>query len=141
MPETLRFSLDLPVSPERVYRAWLDGYEHSRFTGSPAKIDARAGGEFTAFDGYITGKTLVMTPYNRIVQTWRTTDLPAGSPDMGIELRLEPTCLGSQLTLIHSGVPDGLSAGYLKDWEDRYFRPLLRYFEEQVGGGAVDMDG
>ena len=141
MPETIRFTIDLPVSPERVYRAWLDGYEHSRFTGSPAKIDARVGGEYTAFNGYISGKTLVMTPYDRIVQTWRTTDLKPGSPDMQIELALEPTCLGALLTLTHSGVPDGMSAEYLQGWEDHYFRPLVKYFEEQVGEGAVDIDG
>lgn len=141
MPETIRFTIDLPVSPERVYRAWLDGYEHSRFTGSPAKIDARVGGEYTAFNGYISGKTLVMTPYDRIVQTWRTTDLKPGSPDMQIELALEPTCLGALVTLTHSGVPDGMSAEYLQGWEDHYFRPLVKYFEEQVGEGAVDIDG
>jgi len=141
MPETIRFTIDLPVSPERVYRAWLDGYEHSRFTGSPAKIDARVGGEYTAFNGYVSGKTLMMTPYDRIVQTWRTTDVNQGIPDMQIELVLEPTCLGALLTLTHSGVPDGKSADYLKSWEERYFRPLVKYFEEQVGEGAVDIDG
>jgi activator of HSP90 ATPase len=141
MAETVQFSVDLPVSTERVYRAWLDGYEHGRFTGSPASVDGRVGGKYTAFDGTISGETLVMTPYNRIVQTWRTSDLAPGSPDMQIELKLEPTCLGAQLTLIHSGIPDGKSAEYLQNWEQRYFRPLLDYFEELVGSGVVDMDG
>ncbi len=141
MAEELKFSVDLPVSTERVYRAWLDGYEHSRFTGSPASVDARVGGAFSAFDGYITGKTLVMTPFTRIVQSWRTTDLPTDSPDMQIELKLEPTCLGAQVTLTHSGIPNGMSAEYLKGWEENYFRPLLSYFEEQVGVSIADMDG
>ncbi len=70
MAESLKITVDLPVSPERVFRAWFDSYEHSQFTGSPAKIDPRVGGKFTAWDGYIQGKTLVKTPYNHIVQNW-----------------------------------------------------------------------
>jgi activator of HSP90 ATPase len=141
MPESLKFTLDLPVSPERVYRAWFDSYEHSQFTGAPAQIDARAGGQFSALDGYIQGRTLVMTPFSHIVQAWRTVDFPPGSPDSQIDLKLEPTCLGAQMTLNQTGVPDGQSAALLKRWEEDYFRPLLDYFENILGDSAVDMDG
>jgi activator of HSP90 ATPase len=141
MAETIQFRLELPVSPERVYRAWLDSYEHSQFTGSPAKIQATAGGDYTAWDGYISGKTLVMTPFSHIVQTWRTTEFPEGSPDSQIDIKIEPTCLGAQLTLEHSGIPDGESREILEGWEKYYFRPLLAYFEEIVGDATVDMDG
>lgn len=141
MAETIKFSLELPVSPERVYRAWLDGYEHSRFTGSPAKIDASVGGEYTARDGFVSGKILVMTPFSHIVQTWRTREFAPGSPDTQVDIKLEPTCLGSQLILNQTGIPDGKSRGILEDWEKSYFRPLLAYFEEIVGDSVVDMDG
>lgn len=141
MAETIKFSLDLPVSPERVYRAWLDSYEHSRFTGSPAKIHAAAGGDYTIRDGYISGKTLVMTPFSHIVQTWRTSTFPPGSPDSQIDIRLEPTCLGAQLILNQTGIPDGKSREYLEDWEKNTFRPLLAYFESIVGDSVADMDG
>lgn len=141
MAESLEFKFDLPVSPERVYRAWFDTYEHGQFTGSPAQIDARVGGAFTAWDGYIQGKTLVMTPFTRIIQTWRTSEFPPGSPDSQIELKLEPTCLGAQVTLTQTGIPDGQARQYLEGWEDYYFRPLLRYFETILGEAPADMDG
>ena len=141
MPESLKFTLDLPVSPERVYRAWFDSYEHSQFTGKPAQIDARAGGAFSTLDGYIQGKTLVMTPFSHIVQTWRTADFPAGSQDAQVDFMLEPTCLGAALTLSQIGIPDGQSKKYLQIWEADFFRPLLRYFEAILGDSPVDMDG
>lgn len=141
MAESLEFKFDLPVSPERFYRAWFDSYEHSQFTGSPAQIESRAGGPFTAWDGYIQGKTLVMTPFSHIVQSWRTSDFPPGSPDSQIDLKLEPTCLGAQVTLFHTGIPDGQAKQYLEGWEEYYFRPLLEYFDAILGGAPVDIDG
>jgi uncharacterized protein YndB with AHSA1/START domain len=141
MPESLKFSVDLPVSPERVFRAWMDSYEHSRFTGSPAQIDAKKGGKYTAGDGYIEGETQLLSPFDRIVQTWRTKDFPAESPDSTVEIKLESTCLGSQFILNHTGIPDGQSKQYLENWETFYLRPLLAYFEEIVGDSPVDQDG
>ncbi len=141
MTESIQFSFDLPVSPERVYRAWFDPYEHSQFTGSPAEIDARVGGSFKTRDGYIQGETLVMTPYSHIVQSWRTRDFPAGSPDSRLDLELEPTCLGTQVHLAQDNIPDGQSGRYLEEWEGQYFRPMLNYFEVLVGDSAVDIEG
>jgi activator of HSP90 ATPase len=141
MPESLKISIELPVSPERVYRAWLDSHEHSQFTGSPARVEGKEGGEYTAWDGYIQGKTLVMTPFSHIVQTWRTTEFPEDAPDSEIDLRLEPTCNGMMLTLNHTGIPDGQSRQYMQGWEDFYFRPMLAYFEAIVGDSVADMDG
>lgn len=39
MAAGFRISVNLPVSPERLFTAWLDNKEHSAFTGSPAEID------------------------------------------------------------------------------------------------------
>ncbi len=54
--ETLILSIVLPVSREKLYHAWLDSDEHTKFTASSAVIDPRVGGEFYAWNGYITGK-------------------------------------------------------------------------------------
>lgn len=141
MAETINFSVDLPVSPERVYRAWLDSYEHSRFTGHPAQIDPHPGGQYSSLDGAVSGRILLATPFNHIVQSWRSVEFPPGSPDSHVDLKLEPTCLGAQLTLIQTGIPDGLSRPVLERWEKAYLRPLRDYFEAIVGDQTVDMDG
>ena len=56
--EKIRVSAEFPVSPAIIYNAWLSSKEHSLFTGGKAKISAEEGGKFSAWDGYITGKTI-----------------------------------------------------------------------------------
>ncbi len=128
MAESLKMSVDLPVKPEAVYKAWLSSEEHGAFTGSPAQIDPGVGQEFMAWDGYIQGKTLILEPFRRIVQSWRTTEFPEGSPDSHLEVLIEPAKGGSRLTLVHTEIPDGQSQMYREGWEDFYFQPMTEYF-------------
>ena len=128
MSETIKCFTILPSSSERLYHAWLDSQEHSAFTGSTAEIDPTPGGSFTAWDGYIEGRTLELEPYRRIVQAWRTTEFPAGSPDSRLEIQIDAVEGGTQITLIHSQIPDGQGTQYAQGWEDYYFKPMREYF-------------
>ncbi len=129
MQESIECSIVLPVSVEQLYRAWLDSAAHSSFTGSPADIDPRVGGRFTAWDGYIEGVTLEMEPYRRILQAWRTSEFPEGSPDSRLEILLEDAGQSqTRLALLHSEIPDGQGLSYLQGWEDYYFQPMQEYF-------------
>jgi uncharacterized protein YndB with AHSA1/START domain len=130
MAESLNLSTTFPVSPQRVYQAWLDSKEHGDFTGGKAQIDPHPGGNYTAWDGYISGKTLELEPHQRILQTWRTTEFPENSPDSLIELLLTPAQEGTQLTLIHTNIPDGQAVSYKQGWMDYYFKPMQEYFSE-----------
>lgn len=48
------------------------------FTHSQAKVNASRGGEFVLFDGNITGKFEELIPNEKIVQSWRYKQWPAG---------------------------------------------------------------
>jgi len=127
--ETIHCSTIVPgVTPERLYRAWLDSAEHGAFTGSEAQIDPQVGGSFTAWDGYIQGTTLELQPYRRILQAWRTSDFPQGSADSRLEVLLEEVEGGVQITLHHSDIPTGQGEEYRQGWEDYYFQPMQAYF-------------
>lgn len=139
MAESLNFSIQLPVYPERVYRALLDGGEMKKITGQAAHIESRAGGKFSLLDGQVEGEYKTLTPHDRIIQSWRDASFPAESEVSEVEMVLEPTCTGSELKLIHTGIPDGQSQQVLKRWEEAFFRPLLRYFDELVGEYEADM--
>jgi activator of HSP90 ATPase len=128
MENSLTMSVVLPATSEQVYTAWLSTEKHSAFTGSPAAVDARVGGTFTAWDGYIGGTTLALTPYRRIVQAWRTTEFPGDAPDSGLEILIEPVEDGTRLTLDHRNIPAGQADEYRQGWEDFYFGPLTAYF-------------
>jgi hypothetical protein len=46
----------IPATPMEVYEAYIDEEKQTEFTSSKATSDSKVGGEFTAWDGYITGK-------------------------------------------------------------------------------------
>jgi uncharacterized protein YndB with AHSA1/START domain len=92
--ESFELSVELPVTAKRLYKAWLNGKEHSAFTGARATVVPKVGGRHTAWDGYIEGVTLELEPHRRIVQSWRTSEFPEGSEDSRLELLLEETSGG-----------------------------------------------
>ncbi len=128
MPESIELSIALPASAKRIYDAWLDSAEHGAFTETECVIDPRVGGKFMAGDGYITGVTRVMEPYERIVQSWRTTDFLPDAPDSQLEVLLEEVDGGTKITLVHTNVPDGQGESYKQGWVEYYFDPMRGYF-------------
>ena len=118
----------LPASPEAVYGAWLDSARHAAMTGAPAEVGRNVGDAYSAWDGYITGRTLELVPGRRIVQSWRTSDFADEDPDSTIAIDLEPTETGARLTLSHSGVPDDQTDYEKGGWQDFYFAPMQAYF-------------
>lgn len=126
--ESFTIKAMIPASPEQIYSAWLSSEGHSMMTGSKADVQEGIGGAFTAWDGYIWGKTLETENNRRIVQAWRTSEFPEGSPDSRVEILLEETGADTKITLIHTGIPDGQSEGYQEGWEDFYFSPMRAYF-------------
>ncbi len=117
----------LPATPQAIYEAWLSSDKHAAMTGGEAQIDPQVGGEFTAWDGYIRGRTLALEPDKRIVQSWRTTDFDHADLDSEIEVLLEACPEGTRVTLNHRHVPAGQS-GYEQGWRDNYFDPMREYF-------------
>jgi activator of HSP90 ATPase len=128
MTYDFKLACTLPAAPEAVYDAWLDSAAHTAMTGGAAKISKRVGGAYSAWDGYITGKTLELIPGKRIVQSWRTSKFTASDPDSTITVELEQTKAGTRLTLIHRGVPDGQTSYENGGWQDNYFTPMKAYF-------------
>lgn len=120
----------IPAKPEEIYRAWLSTEGHTAMTGSPAKVDGRVDGEFTAWEGYIWGTFLELEENRRILQSWHTSEFPEGAEDSGVEVLLEAVDNGTKLTLIHTQIPEGQTESYEKGWEDFYFKPMREYFGE-----------
>ena len=130
MKNQFTISTILPAVPEKVFRAWLSTEGHSAMTGSPAKVEPRVGGVFTAWDGYISGKTLELKPYTRIVQAWRTTEYSEKDPDSRLEIELEAVKGGTKLTLTQANIPEDQAESYKGGWDDNYFQPMKEYFKK-----------
>ncbi len=127
MPIEFTVSTILPATPAQVYHAWLTSDEHAGMTGSPARVSDRVGGEFDAWDGYIHGVNLELTPNKRIVQAWRTSEFSADEADSKIDITLEPVGNQTRLTLHHTGLPPH-GGQYESGWVESYFEPMKEYF-------------
>jgi uncharacterized protein YndB with AHSA1/START domain len=125
MPENFTLSHVIPSTPQRIFEAWLSSSEHSKMTGAAATID---GDHFTAWDGYIAGKTLEATPHSRLVQTWRTNEFPEGAADAKLVVGFAPVDGGTKVTVELTNIPEGQREGYQAGWNDFYFTPMTQYF-------------
>ncbi|MEX2127499.1 MAG: SRPBCC domain-containing protein [Xanthobacteraceae bacterium] len=128
MENGFRIKTVLPAEPKAVYQAWLSGREHSAMTGGVATASDKEGASFTAWNGYIEGRNLKLTPHWCIIQSWRTTKFSDSDPDSRLELCIHPSGGGSELLLIHTEIPPDQVEGYRSGWVDYYFEPMKAYF-------------
>lgn len=131
MAHEFTVSATIPAAPKQVYDAWLSSKGHTEMTEAVARVSARVGGVFTAWDGYIQGKNVKLVPGRRIVQSWRTTEFAASDPDSRIEVLLEKVPRGTRLKLRHTNIPAGQS-DYRSGWRTCYFEPMKRYFKAKA---------
>ena len=118
----------IAATPQAIYEAWMTSLGHSAMTGAEAKIDERLGEPYYAWDGYITGRTLVLEPNHRIVQSWRTAEFVEADSDSQIDVLLEPVESGTKITIHHTNVPDGHLGYEQGGWQESYFDPMKRFF-------------
>jgi len=129
MSYQIKLSAIFPVTPKRIYDAWLNSTEHSLMTGGKATASTKVGGKFTARDGYISGKNLELVPNKRILQSWRSTEFPKDHLDSHLLVKLEEVGSGTKVTFVHSEITEGQGASYKKGWKDFYFTPMKKYFK------------
>src|SRR4030066_2313555 len=118
----------IPASPEEVYDAFIDARKHSEFTGSEATCDPTVGGEFTAWDGYISGRNLELEKGKRIVQEWTTTEWPEGYPPSKLELTFKKVKGGTEITMHHSKVPEEQTDEYKQGGKNNPWEPSKNNF-------------
>ena len=118
----------IKATAKQIYKSWLSTQGHTKMTGSTAFISDRVGDKFTVGDGFIKGDNLVLEPYSRIVQSWRSTDFKDDEEDSQIEITLLETDDETELTLTHRNVPEE-GTYYIEGWEEHYFQPMKKYFE------------
>ncbi len=119
----------IKATAEEIYKAWLNSEGHTKMTGGEAIVSDKVGDGFTAWDGYIEGQNISLKPNSRIVQSWRTSQFEAGEADSQIEVLLNEVDGETELTLIHSNVPES-GDHYKKGWEEHYFQPMKAYFSK-----------
>lgn len=112
-----------------LYNGWLNSKIHSEMTGGSAEVSPEIGKKFTAWDKYISGTNLELSP-GFIKQSWRTTDFENDQEDSILEIHFEETKTGStKITLHHKNLLEK-DTSYKKGWIEHYFEPMKSFFEK-----------
>jgi uncharacterized protein YndB with AHSA1/START domain len=127
---TITQKVTIPATPVQVYKAYTDAKEHAAFTGSPATSDPRVGGKVTAWDDYIQATYTELKPSERIVQQWKSGDFPEGSDPSTLTITLKATPHGTELIMVHEGVPESIADDIAQGWKDYYWKPLAEHFKK-----------
>jgi uncharacterized protein YndB with AHSA1/START domain len=133
MPRNIMLAASLPAPPDRLYDMYLDPTLHGAFTGFPVTIAARAGADFRAFGGAITGTILHVEPKRLIVQTWRSKNFPPTAIDSVLVLSFWPEGQGGRIELVHANVADEDFAGVSEGWTKFYWNPWRAYLAASAG--------
>lgn len=105
--EKIKLSVTLPVPAKTLYKAWLNSKSHTAFTGGAAKASTKIGGNFTAWDGYISGKNLELKENQFIKQSWRTVEFAKDAEDSILELSFTEKNGKTTLELYHHHLQSG----------------------------------
>jgi activator of HSP90 ATPase len=127
---TIKQTVFIAAKPGEVYDALIDAKKHAEFTGAKATSQPKVGGKFTAWDGYISGRHLLLERDKRIVQEWKTTEWPEGYPPSKLEFTLKEKYGGTELAMLQTDVPAEQAASYEQGWKDFYWHPLNEYFKK-----------
>ncbi len=125
---TIKQTVLIEASPVEVYEAFVDPKKHGAFTGQKATGVPKVGGKFTAGDEYITGKFLELDKGKRVLQEWTTSEWPEGCQPSLLELTFKAKGKKTELTMVHSKVPEDQVEYYAEGWKEWYWEPLKKYF-------------
>ena len=132
MTKTIQQSVKFNATPETLYEMYMDSGKHARATGAPAKLGRKVGSAFTAFDGMLNGRTLLLVPGKMIVQAWRSGVWKKTDTDSILVLTFRKDGSGSRVDLAHVNVPEHDHQGVTKGWEKYYWKPWRAYLRASV---------
>lgn len=137
--ESIHLETVFKASRKRVYDALTDAKQFNKVTQlsaavqsgmapatPPAEIANAAGGAFSFFGGYVTGRNVELVPNERIVQAWRAGSWPPGIYSI---VRFELVDQGSDTKMVfeHTGFPKGDAEHLVEGWKTNYWAPLSKF--------------
>src|SRR5882762_355285 len=90
---------------------------------NPPEISREAGGAFSLFGGYVTGRHIELVANERIVQAWRAGAWEAGVYSIA-RFELVEQGSGTKIAFDHTGFPKGDGEHLAAGWKMNYWEPL-----------------
>jgi activator of HSP90 ATPase len=127
MSKTIEQSVYFPASAKKLYDIYMDPKRHGAFTGGKVVISAKPGAKFSAFDGMLSGATLLCVPGKMVVMRWRGTHWKKKDLDSVLILSFVQDGKRGRIDLTHVNVPEHDHDGVTAGWKKFYWTPLGAY--------------
>jgi activator of HSP90 ATPase len=127
------------ASGKRVYEALTDAKQFDKVIhlsaamksgmppdAAPTQISREAGGAFSLFGGYVTGRQIELVPNERIVQVWRAGGWDPGAYSIA-KFALVEQGAGTKIVFDHTGFPKGDAEHLAAGWKMNYWEPLEKF--------------
>jgi uncharacterized protein YndB with AHSA1/START domain len=133
----IRQEVVFDAKPERVYRVLTDARLFDKVVllsgvvasmalkTAPSRISAEAGGAFSIFGDYITGRHIELTPSVRVIQAWRAGSWPSHVYSI-VRFELTPASGGTRLQFDHTGFPNAEAISLATGWRKHYWTPMAK---------------
>lgn len=132
MCKTIKQRVKFKADPATIYDLLADSRKFSALTGRHAAISRKVGGTFSIGEREVTGVNVDLVPGQRIVQAWRHRRFPAGIFSMAA-VTLTPTPDGgTELVLVHRGVPKELIPETEQAWRDQVWSRIKAWLDREA---------
>lgn len=126
--KTIKQTIIINANPEQVYDVLMNSKKHAKLIGDKARINNKVNGKFSIYNGYITGKNLVLEKNKKIIQEWTATDFPKSHKSKVI-FELKKQGNRTKLVFTHKNVPLENYKDIKQGWIDYYWNPLKEMFK------------
>ncbi len=138
MCKTIKQRVKFKAAPAVIYDLLADSRKHAELTGRDAVISDRIGGTFSLGGDEVTGINVDLVPGRRIVRAWRHRKFPEGIFSMAALTMAATADGGTELVLVHRGVPKDLIPETEQTWRDQYWTKIRSYLSA-VGGSPKEI--
>lgn len=133
LTKTLTQKRFFTAPPKKLYEFYMNKKLHALLTGDNAKISKKVGSNFSAFDGGIKGKILLLKPREMIVHTWRGCDWKKSEKDsIFILIFREVKKSVTELQMIHANIPEKYVKDIREGWNDYYWKKWREYINSNM---------
>jgi uncharacterized protein YndB with AHSA1/START domain len=136
---TIEHAVLIAAPPETVWKYWTDPARLASWWGVATQLDTEPGGgcRIEMAEGPVMiGEFLELVPHERIVLSFGWEGNAPGEPlapgSTRVEVTLEPTAGGTQLTLRHHDMPESHAADHATGWDH-----FLAVLADSVAASAI----
>lgn len=119
----------ITATPELIYTALTTEITVRLWTGDTVEMNPVVDGEFSLWDGAITGKFLELETPHKIVQEWYF-----GNEDDAksiVTIKLHQHKKGTSFEVNHTNIPDEAYKDIVDGWDNEYVGSLIDFYTEE----------